>query len=217
MIDFHTHTFLSDGVLCPAELVQRAKEKGYRILGIADHVDFTNIDWIIPRLIKFCEEINSVEKDIKVVPGVELTYIPPVLIGKLAKMARKMGAKTVLVHGETIVESVPAGTNLAALNADIDILAHPGLIKEKEVELAAKKGIYLEISTRKGHCLTNGRLVYLARKYKAKLVIGTDTHEPEDLITKSQAEKILLGAGLNYEEIKYVFLNGEKIGEKIIK
>jgi len=217
LIDFHTHTFLSDGVLCPAELVQRAKEKGYRILGIADHADFTNIDWIIPRLIKFCEEINSVEKDIKVVPGVELTYIPPVLIGKLAKMARKMGAKTVLVHGETIVESVPAGTNLAALNADIDILAHPGLIKEKEVELAAKKGIYLEISTRKGHCLTNGRLVYLARKYKAKLVIGTDTHEPEDLITKSQAEKILLGAGLNYEEIKYVFLNGEKIGEKIIK
>jgi len=217
LIDFHTHTFLSDGVLCPAELVQRAKEKGYRILGIADHVDFTNIDWIISRLIKFCEEINSVEKDIKVVPGVELTHIPPVLIGKLAKMAREMGAKTVLVHGETIVEPVPAGTNLAALNADIDILAHPGLIKEEEVELAAKKGIYLEISTRKGHCLTNGRLVYLARKYKAKLVIGTDTHEPEDLITKSQAEKILLGAGLNREEIKHVFLNGEKIGEKIIK
>jgi len=217
LIDFHTHTFLSDGVLCPAELVQRAKEKGYRILGIADHVDFTNIDWIISRLIKFCEEINSAEKDIKVVPGVELTHIPPVLIGKLAKMAREMGAKTVLVHGETIVEPVPAGTNLAALNADIDILAHPGLIKEEEVELAAKKGIYLEISTRKGHCLTNGRLVYLARKYKAKLVIGTDTHEPEDLITKSQAEKILLGAGLNCEEIKHVFLNGEKIGEKIIK
>lgn len=217
VIDFHTHTFLSDGALCPAELVQQAKKKGYRILGITDHVDSTNIDWIVPRLVRFCEEINSVEKNIRVIPGVELTHIPPPLINELTQQARRRGAKIIIVHGETIVEPVPAGTNLAALKADIDILAHPGLIKDEEAKLAAKRGIYLEISARKGHCLTNGRVVFMAKKYKAELVIGSDAHEAEDLITKSQAEKILLGASLNYDEIKDIFLNEKKMKEKILK
>jgi len=98
VIDLHTHTFLSDGVLCPAELVQRAKEKGYKVLGITDHVDSTTLDWVIPRLAKFCEEINSVEDTIKVIPGAELTHLPPSLIKPLAQRARERGAKLIIVH-----------------------------------------------------------------------------------------------------------------------
>jgi len=214
VIDLHTHTFLSDGVLCPAELVQRAKEKGYSLLGITDHVDSTTLDWIVPKVVKFCEEINSVEDSIKVIPGVELTHLPPSLIKPLAHQARKKGAKLIVVHGETIVEPVPAGTNKAALEADIDILAHPGLIKEEEVEIAARKGIYLEISARKGHCLTNGWVVGLAKKYGAKLVINTDAHSPEDLITDIQAEKIVLGAGLNKMEAKCLVENYKNLKER---
>jgi len=37
MIDLHTHTFLSDGELGPAELVRRAENAGYRAIGISDH------------------------------------------------------------------------------------------------------------------------------------------------------------------------------------
>ncbi|HLE81453.1 MAG TPA: PHP domain-containing protein, partial [Dehalococcoidia bacterium] len=33
MYDFHTHTFLSDGVLSPIELIRRAHVKGYRVIG----------------------------------------------------------------------------------------------------------------------------------------------------------------------------------------
>ena len=36
--DFHTHTFLSDGVLSPCELIRRAAVNGYQIIGITDHV-----------------------------------------------------------------------------------------------------------------------------------------------------------------------------------
>ncbi|RLE13919.1 PHP domain-containing protein [Candidatus Aerophobetes bacterium] len=210
MIDLHTHTLLSDGLLCPAEMVQRAKETGYRVLGITDHVDSTKLDWVIPTLVRFCEEINRVENSIKVIPGVELTHLPPSLIKSYASKARQKGAKIVIVHGETIIEPVPPGTNLAALKADVDILAHPGLIKDEEVKLAAEKGIYLEISARKGHCLTNGRIVSLAKKYGARLIINTDAHSPEDLIPLSRAEKILLGAGLEPEEVKRVLENSEK-------
>jgi len=215
MIDLHTHTFLSDGEVCPAELVQRAKEKGYRVLGITDHVDLTNLDLIIPRLVKFCEQINRVEDKIKVIPGVELTHLPPSLIASMAKQARDMGAKLILVHGETIVEPVPPGTNEAALKSDIDILAHPGNITEKEVKLANMRGIYLEISARKGHSLTNGRVAMLAKKYKAKLILGSDAHVPEDLITLAQGKRILQGAGLSSLEVEDVFKNAKELEEKI--
>jgi len=53
--------------------------------------------------------------------------------------ARKLGARLIVVHGETIVEPVAPGTNAAALESPIDILAHPGLISEREVRLAAER------------------------------------------------------------------------------
>ncbi len=46
MIDLHTHSILSDGDLLPLELARRAKVKGYTLLGISDHVDVTNIEYV---------------------------------------------------------------------------------------------------------------------------------------------------------------------------
>ena len=39
VIDFHTHTILSDGELIASELVRRACNIGYRAIGLADHAD----------------------------------------------------------------------------------------------------------------------------------------------------------------------------------
>lgn len=215
MIDLHTHSLLSDGQLCPAELVQRAKKKGYRALAITDHVDSSNLDLIVPQIVKFCRENAHLNSDIRVIPGVELTHLLPPLINKLARKAREKGAKLIIVHGETIVEPVPKGTNTAALGADIDILAHPGLISEEEVKIAKEKGIYLEISSRKGHSLTNGWLARLATKWGAKLILNTDAHGVEDLITEETARKILQGAGLSQREIESVMKNSQELVEKM--
>ena len=51
------------------------------------------------------------------------------------------------MHGETICEPVAPGTNRAAIEAGVDILAHPGLITEEEARLAASKGVLLEVSS----------------------------------------------------------------------
>ena len=51
MIDIHTHSLLSDGDLLPSELARRARIKGYRVLGISDHIDYSNVDFVVP---KFC-------------------------------------------------------------------------------------------------------------------------------------------------------------------
>ena len=46
-------------------------------------------------------------------------------------------------------------------------ISHPGLIKEEEVMLAAERGTVLELSARKGHCLSNGHVARLAIQYGA--------------------------------------------------
>lgn len=211
MIDLHIHSFFSDGELSPAEIVQRAKNKGYRVLAITDHIDSSNLDWVIPRIADFCEEINSLALGIRVIPGAELTHLPPNLISKLVRKARKEGARIILVHGETIVEPVPPGTNRTALEAEIDILAHPGLISQEEANIAEKRGIYLEISSRKGHSLTNGWVAKLAEETGAKLILNTDAHSPDDLISTEQARRILQGAGLSLKAREKVIKNSEEL------
>ena len=210
MIDFHTHSLLSDGELLPSELVRRAEVKGYQAIAITDHVDASNIDWVISRLVKDCNELGKYFQ-IKVLPGAELTHIPPEGIKALAEEARKLGAKVVIVHGETIVEPVAPHSNLKALESPIDILAHPGLISEEEVTLARKNNIMLEITSRKGHCLTNGHVAKLALKKGAGLVLNTDAHSPEDLITIDQARQIALGAGLDEEDFSRLKMNAREL------
>jgi len=150
----------------------------------------------------------------KLIPGIELTHIPPSLIKSLVEDARNLGAKVIVVHGETLVEPVAPGTNMAALNTDIDILAHPGLITEEEVILAKERGICLEISGRKGHCLSNGHVARLAKKIGAKLVINSDGHAPGDYLTLDFARKIALGAGLDETDFEKMLKNAWEIVEK---
>ncbi|MFB3924594.1 MAG: histidinol phosphate phosphatase domain-containing protein [Syntrophales bacterium] len=210
MIDLHTHSIFSDGELIPSELVRRARVLGYRGIAITDHADHSNIDFVIPRVCKVCEKLMK-PGSINVVPGIEITHVSPGLIPELAREAKFLGARIVVVHGETIAEPVEPGTNLAALESPIDILAHPGLISEQEVVLAARKSIYLEISARKGHSLTNGHVAALARRFKAPLVLNTDGHAPEDLIQVETARRIAMGAGMLDDEIERMFQNSEKL------
>ena len=214
MIDLHTHTIFSDGDLIPSELAQRAYVAGYRIIAITDHADHSNYDFVIPRLIRACLKITHNGK-ITALPGIELTHVDPRDIAELASESRQLGAKIIVVHGETPVEPVPAGTNMAALQADIDILAHPGLITEEEATLAAIRGIHLEITTRKGHSLTNGHVAKMARQCRAKLVLDNDAHSPSDFVGKEMAIKIAKGAGLTEEEIEVMFANSQDIVRKV--
>jgi histidinol phosphatase-like PHP family hydrolase len=212
MIDLHTHTILSDGALIPAELVRLAEIAGYEAIALTDHVDSGNMESILRQVIRVAEDLNR-QHGIKVLPGVEITHMPPPLIPDLARAARKLGAKMVVVHGESPVEPVRPQTNLFALRSDIDILAHPGMITEEEIKLAGERGIHLELSARKGHSLTNGRLVALTRELGAKLVINTDAHTGRDLFSADLLKKVGLGAGLTEQELEQVLQNSAELVE----
>ena len=200
MIDLHTHSIFSDGVLAPAELARRCQVQGYRGLVISDHCDHSNVEYVVVSLARFCEKVAGAYGEMQVLPGCEITHVPPALIGGLVDAARDAGAEVVLVHGETIVEPVEPGTNRAAIEAGCDVLAHPGLIAPKEVALAAEAGVRLEISGRKGHSFSNGHVARLALECGAMLSFGSDGHAPGDYPTRAQAESILRSAGLTEQQ-----------------
>jgi putative hydrolase len=193
------HSLFSDGELLPSELARRALVLGHETIAITDHVDYSNIE-TIPNIKKAIDDINK-NWDITVVLGAEITHAPTESIAPLAKKARKLGAKIVVVHGETLNEPVTPGTNRAAVESEhVDILGHPGLITIEEAETAKENDIYLEISARKGHCLGNGHVANVAREVGNKLLVDTDTHAPSDLITFEKSYEIALGAGLSHDE-----------------
>lgn len=212
MIDLHTHTIFSDGELLPAELVQRAEALGHRGIALTDHADMSNLDFVLPRIRAAVEQFNLHHK-VQALAGVELTHVPPELIPGLIAQARALGAMIVVVHGQTIVEPVPEGTNWAAIEGGADILAHPGLLTEEEARLAAQKGVTLELSARKGHGLGNGLVARLACAQGARLVVNTDAHAPSDLITREQARRVALGAGLEPGHLPALWAEAERLLE----
>ena len=215
MIDLHTHSLFSDGELLPSELAMRLEAMNYSCFAITDHIDSSNVDFVIPRIIRATEDFNR-KLTVKVIPGVEITHVHPELIQALVKKSRKLGARIIIVHGETIVEPVAKGTNREALLSDIDILAHPGLISIDDAKLAAEKGVYLEISARKGHSLTNGHVACLANKFGANLLLNSDAHSPQDLMSRTFAQAVAEGTGLGKNTFEKLLANSRDLANKTI-
>ncbi|MBI5469377.1 MAG: histidinol phosphate phosphatase domain-containing protein [Deltaproteobacteria bacterium] len=213
MIDFHTHSLLSDGALIPSELVRRARVMGYTAMAITDHADESNIEQVLKQIIKVSALVNR-DKGFRLIPGVELTHIPPRRIPLMVKNARALGARIVIGHGETLAEPVEAGTNMAYIKAGVDILAHPGLVTEEECRAAVKKSVRFEITSRGGHNASNGHVARMCKEFGVRMVVNTDSHSPGDLITDEKADKIALGAGLDNADIRRIRENARELLKK---
>jgi histidinol phosphatase-like PHP family hydrolase len=199
MYDLHTHSTLTDGEMIPIELVRRMAVLGYTTVAITDHADSTNLHFLIDALqnLKEAARIYGVE----FLCGVELTHIPPELIGASAREARQAGAEIVIVHGETTIEPVAEGTNRAACTCrDVNILAHPGLITLEDAEAACDHQVALELTSRGGHNRTNGHVVAVSREAGCALVVNSDAHAPHDLLDERAKFFVARGAGLKKDE-----------------
>ena len=185
-------------------------------MAITDHVGYGNVEYVVKTLVQDCQAASQ-RWDILALPGVEITHVPKEDIDAVARDAKRLGARVVIVHGETIVEPVEPGTNRAAIASDyVDILAHPGLIQLEDAYLAAKNGTYLEVTARKGHSLANGHVVKMAREAGATTVLDSDTHEPGDLLTPDFAHKVMLGAGIEEQQIPNILReNPQRLLQKL--
>ena len=202
--DFHSHTFHSDGVLSPIELIRRAAVKGYCALGVTDHVGVGSLKRLIKEVGDDCRLARS-HWNILAIPGVELTHLPPAAIDGAARKAKELGAWIVVVHGETPVEPVEKGTNLAAVKSRyVDILAHPGRITAETARIAAENGVFIEITTRRGHGITNPHVAKMAAKAGALMLLDTDSHSEDDLLTEELARTTLTQAGISSRKFKTI-------------
>lgn len=66
MIELHTHTTYSDGILTPQKLVERATNAGVKALAITDHDTLHGWDEAIAAAIPY---------DLEIIPGVELSTV----------------------------------------------------------------------------------------------------------------------------------------------
>jgi histidinol phosphatase-like PHP family hydrolase len=214
--DFHTHTTMSDGDLLPMELIRRAAAADHRAIAITDHASFSNIEWLVESVTKDCDRADA--WGIEAIPGVELTHVPVKYIDQAVRRSRKAGAEIIVIHGETPVEPVERGTDRAAVsNPDVDILAHPGMISVEEVELAKKNDVFLEVSCRKGHSLSNGHVALLAREVGADLLVNTDTHSPGELSSMEFASTVARGAGMLPDEVRKALVANPERMLKMLK
>lgn len=205
IMDFHTHSTLSDGSHSLNELTMFAREHGYSVIGFTDHVGIHTYKQIAESIIEFIEKNQHKYSDIVFIPGVEITFATPKEIYKITSAVRSLGTKLVLVHGEASFETVHDGTNDAAIDACVDILAHPSYITESQAKMAAKNSVTFELSARECYYYANEQIKTLAFENDAKMVIDSDGHfearllSPEKInhtkdvskLTESEFKKIM--------------------------
>lgn len=197
LVDFHSHTTLSDGTLSVEEMVGAAERRGYDAYAITDHVHGTGPTYQ-DQVRTLRDEINrlAAQTSMHLFTGVELTDIEPDEIPRAAEEVRRMGAQVVVVHGECVTMAVAPGTNAAAVRSPgVDILAHPGLVSPEDAATAARHGIYLELSARAGHAYANGHVYRAARRAGAQLIVDSDSHDEAGMLSAAKVSAIVRGAG----------------------
>ena len=72
------------------------------------------------------------------------------------------------------------------------------------------------MSARRGHSFSNGHVVKVAKETGAGMVLDSDAHGPDDLLTPELTRKIAMGAGLTEKEAHALIeLNPQKLLARI--
>jgi histidinol phosphatase-like PHP family hydrolase len=168
---------------------------GHQALAVTDHVALEDPRPLLDRL--RAEALAWEGEELTTLIGVEVTMIPPRRIAAVVRAARRAGAEIVIVHGETPANPVPPGTNRVAVELnDVDVLAHPGFLTTEEAELAKAHDVILELSARSLHMVTNGHVARTAFEVGNDLVVDSDAHATDQLVTALRAREVARGAGV---------------------
>jgi putative hydrolase len=88
----------------------------------------------------------------------------------------------------------------------VDVLAHPGMMTAETAEAARETGVAIEVTARQGHGMANGHVVRVALEGGASLVVNSDTHRPDDILTPEWALHVARCAGVPEELLEEVLL-----------
>jgi DNA polymerase (family 10) len=201
--DFHVHTTHSDGEETVEEMATAAFQKGYSYLCISDHSKSEIIAGGMKEdeLIDELKEINALnskftksKKKFRVFSGCEVDIKGNGELDFDDDILKRIDIVTCSVHSgfKSPKEKMTERILTAMDNKYMKILAHPtGRIinarppyevdLDKVFEKASDKGIAIEINASPGRLDLNDVNIRKAISYGAKLVIGTDSHNMEQL------------------------------------
>ena len=197
--DLHVHTNLSDGRNSIEEMVQAAKKRGYKYLGIADHVGNLPIANAIDestmlKQISKIRKIDAEEKDIRVFAGAEINIQ---LDGSLDLSEDTLSQLDIIIgslHSKLRMprKDVTERVTTALSNEYLTILGHPtGRLLNKRppsdidlikmFEAAKRNGKILEINAYPNRLDLNDVNARAANQQGVPIVIGTDSHSNKQL------------------------------------
>lgn len=193
--DLHLHTDWSDAAAPLADMVARAKAKGYHYMAVTDHSRSLKIanGLTIERLAeqhRLIDEMNRKNHDFRILKGTEMDILPNGELDFPDELLEKMDVVVASIHTaqrqdrETLTRRV-----LGAIeNKHVDIIGHltGRLLGRREAypldlevvfEAAARTGTILEINASPDRLDLNEEHVRMAVDRGCKIVINTDAHD----------------------------------------
>jgi DNA polymerase (family 10) len=192
--DFHTHTVASDGACEIEEMVEAARDRGYKFICITDHSESSAIaNGLTPaRLAKHIRRIHKVGssyKDIAVFAGMEVDILADGKLDYDNKILAELDFVIGSIHSGLTSprEKVTMRTLKAMDNPYLHCIGHPTgrLLGEREpmdldmeavIRHAAQTGTAMEINANPYRLDLKDVHVKMAVEAGVKLIIGTDSH-----------------------------------------
>ncbi len=198
--DLHTHTTFSDGVATVDEMVQAAIKRGYKYIGISDHLgklavaNAVEADEFGDYLKAISQAKVKYQNKIKILAGGEVNIKPSGKLDFPQRLLKKLDYVIASIHSSFYQDEKTATERMfeAVSHPLVTIIGHPTgrLLGQREgikfnakkvFALAAEKGVAMEINSYPARLDLSWQMAKLAKSYGVKLVINTDAHSIEDL------------------------------------
>jgi DNA polymerase (family X) len=197
--DLHCHSDWDGGVSSIREIAQKAKDMGYKYVGIADHTKFLKIERGLDekQLRKRNQEIDKINKDIKgikVLKGCEANILKDGSIDIEEEALAELDFAIAGIHSNFKMskEEMTKRIIKAMENPNIDIISHPTgrLIQKRdayEINLesilrkARETKTVLEINSFPVRLDLKDDHIRQAKEAGVKMIISTDAHQKEQI------------------------------------
>jgi len=197
--DIHCHTNFSDGVNTLEEMVEEAKKLGYEYIGISDHAPsiqsrgLGTVLKIVSDTRKKIDEINSSQKEIKVLYGYEVNILVDNSLGLPDDILKNLDYVIAGIHTsfgqdrKTVTERI-----LSAIeNPYVKVIAHPSgrLLNQRDpvdpdwnkvFSAARDNDVILEINSQPDRLDLPDDLVKSAIEWGVDLIISSDAHSTDE-------------------------------------
>lgn len=196
--DLHMHTFWSDGIGSPQDMLAAASRLGYDYIAITDHSksEFQAHGMDEKRLLQYVRELRALsdKSGIRLFVGSEVDIKKDGSLDYSDRFLKELDIVVAAVHsGFTMDEKTMTTRLLKALgNPHVTVLGHPTgrLINGREpfafdhgkvFQAAKDNGVALEVNGHPVRLDLNDVLVRKAREIGCSFVIDSDAHHPDSL------------------------------------